>query len=118
MLVILKEILTKMYFCMPSKLSAPFYTTYAQHTDFIFGPNLVPFPKSLHNKFQIFHSLFTPQELKIRFLSSSSIQTDVQTQMTIFTCPLLILNTPYPKNSAIMTRDDNKWKLSIWYLHV
>ena len=45
------------------KLSAHFYTTYTQHTDFIFGPNLVP-PKSLHNKFQIFHSLFTPQVLK------------------------------------------------------
>ena len=41
MLVQLKEILTKMYFCMPPELSAPIYTTLTQYTDFIFGQNLV-----------------------------------------------------------------------------
>ena len=60
MLVIIKEILTKMYICTPPKFSVPFYTTYTQHTDFIFGPNLVS-PKSPHNKFQIFSfTLYLP----------------------------------------------------------
>ena len=34
MLVKIKEILTKMYFHMPSKLLVPFYTTLTQYTDF------------------------------------------------------------------------------------
>ena len=42
MLVDLKEILTKIHFCTPPELLALIYTTYTQHTDFIFSPNLVP----------------------------------------------------------------------------
>ena len=34
-LVIIKEISTKMYFCMPHELLVPFSTTYTKHTDFI-----------------------------------------------------------------------------------
>ena len=44
MLVELKEILTKICFCMPQIL-APFYTIYTHHTDFLSGPNLSPFSK-------------------------------------------------------------------------
>ena len=31
-----------MYFHMPPELWVPFSATYTPHTDFIFGPNLVP----------------------------------------------------------------------------
>ena len=42
LLVKIKEILTKATFSYAPKLLAPFYTTYIQHTDLTFGPNLVP----------------------------------------------------------------------------
>ena len=50
MLVIIKEILTKNVFLYTPKLLVPFYTTYTQHADFLFGPNLVP-ARSPDNKF-------------------------------------------------------------------
>ena len=94
MLVIIKEVLAKMYFCTTPELSAPFYTTYTQHTYFILA-QFSPPPKVSHNKFLYTH-------------------TDrLQMQTTTFTSSLLILKTPYPKNSAIMTRNDNKWRVNI-----
>ena len=69
-----KKVILKMYFCLPPNFQSPFYTTYTQQTDFLFGPNVAP--KGLQTiSFRFFHSLFTPQELKIRGLSSNSIQT-------------------------------------------
>ena len=113
-------ILPKMYFCMPPNFWPPFYTTSTQHTDFLFGPNLVS-PKSLNNKFQIFP--FTPYPLGAQnkfFFSSSSIQhidrcTDANDH--IYTSPSNPKH-PYPQNSAIMTRNDDKWRISIQYLNV
>ena len=86
MLVKIKEILKKMYFVHPQTFSAILYYVHTIYR-LIFGPNLVPCPKSLNNNFQIFSFILIPQELQIRFLSSSSIQTDVQMQTTTFTCP-------------------------------
>ena len=42
LLVNIKEILTKTTFSFGLQTFSPFYTTYTQHTDFIFGPNVVP----------------------------------------------------------------------------
>ena len=70
---------------------------------------------------RIFHTLLSPQEPHIRFLSSCSIHTYRQTyrcKWMHFCTPLPILNTPYPKNSAMMTRNDFKWGFNMWYLHV
>ena len=109
-----------MYFHTPSKLSVPFSTTYTQYTDFIFGSNLVPSKVSGQelSEFSI-HSLPPGAPNKVfKLLLYTDIKTDVQTQTITFTCPLPILNTPYPKNSAIMIRSDEKLRTSIWYLHV
>ena len=54
-----------MSFCMPLKLSASFYNTYTQHTDFLFGSNLVSLQGIQTINFRFFHSIFTPQELKM-----------------------------------------------------
>ena len=110
-----------MYFHMPPKLLAPFSTSSTQHTDFTFCPNLVPIPKSLNTKIENFP--FTPSSSGVpnkvfELLLNTHILTDVQMQMNAFLCPLLILNTPYPKHSAMMTRNGFKWRTSIWYLHV
>ena len=78
-----------MYFCMPPKHLVPFSTTYTQHTDFIFGPNLVP-PKSLNTKVEIFSfTLYPPGAPNKVFglLLCTDIQTDVQMQMITFTHP-------------------------------
>ena len=110
-LVIIVKITTKMYFCMPPKLSVPFSTTSTQHTDFIFCPNLAPIPKSLNTKNENFPYTPSPSGAPYKvfeLLLNTHIQTDVQMQMNAFSCPLLILNTPYPKNSAMMTRSDLK----------
>ena len=48
-LVIIVKITTKMYFHMPPKLLVPFSTTFTQHIDFIFCPNLAPHSQSLLN---------------------------------------------------------------------
>ena len=42
MLVELKEILTKIHFCMPPNLLVPIYTTVTQYTDFIFIHKVSP----------------------------------------------------------------------------
>ena len=115
------KITTKMYFCMPPKFQHHFLPLYTQHTDFIFCTNLAPSPKSLNTKNEnllyILSSSGAPSKV-FELLLNTHIQTDVQTQTNAFSCPLLIVNTPYPKNSAIMTRSDMKWRISIWYLHV
>ena len=79
-----------MYFCMPPELSVPFSTTYTQHTDFIFGPNLVPPPKSLNTKVENFS--FTPSpsgapNKVFELLLNTHRPTDVQMQMTTFSHP-------------------------------
>ena len=66
----------------------PFYTTFTQSTDFLFGSNLVPPPKTLNNKFQIFfiQSLLSRTHIKSFELKLYTvIQTDVHTQITTFT---------------------------------
>ena len=86
-----------MYFHMPSKISVPFSTTYTQHTDFIFCPNLVPTLKFLNTKIKKFFIYFSPSGAPYKvfeILLNTHILTDVQTQMNAFLCPLLILNTP------------------------
>ena len=115
-LVIIKEISTKMYFHSFHKISVPFSTIYTQHTYFIFGSNLVPSAKSLNTKLEIFSfNLYSPgaQDKGFKLLLHTDIQTDVQMQIIIFPCPLLILNTPYSKNSVIITRHADKLRTSI-----
>ena len=51
-----------MYFHIPPKLLAPFYTTFTVQSLWTIN-------------FRFFHALFSPKELKRRFLSSSCIQT-------------------------------------------
>ena len=109
-----------MYFNMPPKLLAPFSTTSTQHTDFIFCPNLAPTPKSLNTKIENFP--YTPSSSGAPYkvfelLLNTHILRHTDANECIF-APLPILNTPYPKNSAMMTRSDLKWRISIWYLHV
>ena len=100
----------------------PFSTIYTQHTDFIFGPNLVPLPKSLNTKLEIFHSIFSSQKLQISFfelLLYTDIQTNVQMQIITFTG--LSPNPEYlpiPKNSTIMIRHADKLRTFLMYLHV
>ena len=120
-LVITIKITTKMYFCTPPKLSVPFSITYTQYTDFIFCTNLAPSPKSLNTKNKNFSYISSPSGVPYKvfeLLLNTHIQTDVQMQTNAFSHPLLILNISHPKNSAIMTRIDMKWRISIWYLHV
>ena len=79
-----------MYFCTSAKLSAPFSTTYTPHTDFNFGPNLVPPPKSLNTKDEKFS--FTPSSSGapnkvFELLLNTHRLTDVQMQTTTFSCP-------------------------------
>ena len=110
-----------MYFCMPPELLVSFSTTFTQHTDFIFCINLAPTPKSLNTKIQNFSSTPSPSGAPYKvfeLLLNTHIPTDVQMQMNAFLHPLPILNTLYPKNSAMMTRSDLKWRISIWYFHV
>ena len=120
-LVIIIKVTTKIYFCTPPKLLVPFSTTSTQHTDFIFCPNLAPTLKSLNTKIENFPYTPSPSEAPYKVLSSCSIHTYWQMyrhKWMHFCASLLILNTPYPKNSAMMTRNDFKWRLNIWYLHV
>ena len=89
-LVITIKITIKMYFRMPPKLSAPFSTTYTQHTDFIFCTDLAPSPKSLNTKIENFS--FTPSltgaPYKVfELLLNTHIQTDVQMQTNAFSHP-------------------------------
>ena len=79
-----------MYFRTPAKLSVPFSTTYTPHTDFIFGPNLVPPPKSLNTKDENFS--FTPSpsgapNKVFELLLNTHRLTDIQMQMNAFLCP-------------------------------
>ena len=60
MLVIIKEILAKNVFSYVPELLAAFYTTYTQHTDFPFGPNLVH-SKFADNKCKILSFTLYPQ---------------------------------------------------------
>ena len=120
-LVITIKITTKMYFGMPSKLSAPFSTTFTQHADFIFCINLAPTPMSLNTKIENFP--FTPSPSGAPYkvfelLLNTHIPTDVQMQTNAFSCPTPKPEHPYPKNSAMMTRNDLKRRISIWYLYV
>ena len=116
------KITTKMYFHTPSELSAPFSTTYTQYTDFIFCTNLAPSPKSLNTKNENFLYILSSSRAPSKvfeLLLNTHIQTDVQMQTNAFSCPPSDSKyPPYPKNSAIMTRSDMKWRISIWYLHV
>ena len=64
MLVKIKEILTKMYFHMPSELSVPIYTTFTQHTDFFICSNLVPLRGTQTINLRSFHSVFIPRNSK------------------------------------------------------
>ena len=76
-----------MYFCMPPKLSVPFSTTYTQHTDFIFCPNLAPTPQSLNTKNENFPYTPSPSGAPYKvfeLLLNTHIQTDVETQTNAF----------------------------------
>ena len=121
-LVITIKITTKMYFCMPPELSVPFSTTYTQYIDFIFCTNLASSLKSLNAKNENFPYIPSSSGVPSKdfeLLLNTHIQTDIQMQMNIFSCPPF--DPEYfliPKNSAIMIRSDMKWRISIWYLHV
>ena len=100
-----------MYFCMPPKLLALFSTTFTQYTNFIFCINLAPIPKSLNTKIKNFPFTSFSSEVPYKvfeLLLNTHIQTDVQMQTNAFSHSLLILNVPYPKNSAMMNRNDFK----------
>ena len=79
-----------MYFRTPAELSAPFSTTYTPHTDFNFGPNLVPPPKSLNTKDEKFSfttsSSGAPNKV-FELLLNTHRPTDVQMQATAFSHP-------------------------------
>ena len=106
---------------MPPELLVPFSTTSTPHTDFILLCKFSLPPKVSKYKVEIFSfTLYPPGATNKVFelLLYTDTQTDVQMQMIAFTHTLPILNTPYPKNSAIMTRMDEKLRTSIWYLQV
>ena len=89
-LVITIKITTKMYFHIPPKLSAPFSTTYTQHTDFIFCTNLASSPKSLNAKNENFPYIPSPSGVPSKvfeLLLNTHIQTDVQMQTNAFLHP-------------------------------
>ena len=89
-LVIIVKITTKMYFHMPPKLLVPFSTTSTHHTDFIFCSNLAPSPKSLNTKNENFPYIPSPSGAPSKvfeLLLNTHILTDVQMQMTTFSCP-------------------------------
>ena len=89
-LVITIKITTKMYFRTPPELSAPFFTTYTQHTDFIFCTNLAPSSKSLNTKNENFSYIPSSSEVPSKvfeLLLNTHIQTDVQTQTNAFSAP-------------------------------
>ena len=110
-----------MYFHTPPNVWHHFpLLTHNIHTLF-FCPNLVPIPKSLNTKGETFP--FTPSpsgapDKVFELLLNTHILTDVQMQMNTFLHPLSDSKTACPKISAMMTRNDFKWRISIWYLHV
>ena len=89
MLVIIKEILTKNVFLYAIKFSAPFYTTYTQHTDFLFGPNLVT-QKSPDNKFKIFSFTLYPPGAQNKRCWALAVY-----RLT-YRCKWLLLDAPFP----------------------
>ena len=100
-----------MYFHTPPELSVPFSTTSTQYTDFMFCSNLASTSKFLNTKIKNFP--YTPSSSGVPYkvselLLNTHILTEIQMQMNAFLHPLLILNTPYSKNSAMMTRNDFK----------
>ena len=105
-----------MYFCMPPETLAPFSTTSTQYTDFIFCSNLASTPMSLNTRIENFSYILSFSEVPynvFELLLNTHILTDVQMQMNTFLHLPHVPEHLYPKNSAIMTRSDLKWRISI-----
>ena len=86
-LVITIKITTKMYFCMPPELSAPFSTTFTHYTDFIFCSNLASISKSLNTKNENFPYISSSSGVPYKIfelLLNTYILTDVQMQTNTF----------------------------------
>ena len=106
MLVIIKEILNKMYFHVPPELLSPILHYLHATYRLPFWHNLVP-PRCPDNKFQIFsiQSLPPPpgaQNKSFKLQLYTDIETDVQMQMTTLGCLPPDLKYPLPTKTVHM----------------
>ena len=115
MLVKIKEILNKMYFCMPSKLQHHFLLL--THNKLYFWSKFSPPKVSKYQTWDFFiHSLPPGAPNKVFELQ---LYTDRYTDANdCIYMPPPDPKYPYPKNSATVTRNGLKWRISILYLHV